>query len=130
MDQTQPWPIDTKHGLDLTKVTVADLNRPMTAENVSFMECQKMNYDPKQFSSELIKSLKSRKIEKKNPGLAQETRIESEQQIRTEEEVLAELIVSDVHIHASMMDPKGQLISECLLSVIDFPKNQFDKFLP
>ena len=27
MDQTQPWPIDTKHGLDLTKVTVADLNR-------------------------------------------------------------------------------------------------------
>ena len=27
VDQTQPWPIDTKHGLDLTKVTVADLNR-------------------------------------------------------------------------------------------------------
>ena len=26
VDQTQ-WPIDTKHGLDLTKVTVADLNR-------------------------------------------------------------------------------------------------------
>ena len=27
---------------------------------------------------------------------------------------------------------KGQLISECLLGVIDFPKNQrkFDKFLP
>ena len=27
---------------------------------------------------------------------------------------------------------KGQLISECLLSVIDFPKKQqkFDKFLP
>ena len=129
MDQTQPWPIDTKHGLDLTKVTVADLNRPMTAENVSFMECQKMNYDPKQFSSELIKSLKSRKIEKKNPGLAQETTIESEQQIRTEEEVLAELIVPVhqcpvVDIHASMMNPTGQIISEGNFGVFKFPKKQ------
>ena len=110
VDQTQPWPIDTKHGLDLTKVTVADLNRPMTAENVIFMECQKMNYDPKQFSSELVKSLKSRKIKKENPGPAQETRIESEWQIEPEEEVLVELIVPDVNIHASMMGPKGQLI--------------------
>ena len=64
------------------------------------------------------------------PGPGQETRIESEWQIEPEEEVLAELIVSDIDIHASLMDPKGQLISECLLSVIDFPKNQFDKFLP
>ena len=74
----------------------------MTAENVIFMECQKMNYDPKQFSSELVKSLKSRKIKKENPGPAQETRIESEErQIGTEEEVLAELIVPVVNIHAS-----------------------------
>ena len=124
VDQTQPWPIDTKHGLDLTKVTVADLNKPMTAENVIFMECQKMNYDPKQFNSELVKSLKSRKTQKENPGPAQETRIEYECQIGTEEEVLAELIVPDVNITASMMDPKGQLISECLLGVIDFPKKQ------
>ena len=27
VDQTQPWPIDTKHGFDLAKVTVADLSR-------------------------------------------------------------------------------------------------------
>ena len=81
----------------------------MTVENVIFMECQKMNYDPKQFSSELVHSLESRKIKKENPGPAQETRIESEWQIGTEE-VLEELIVPDVNIHASMMDPKGQLI--------------------
>jgi len=112
VDQTQPWPIDTKHGLDLTKVTVADLNRPMTAENVIFMECQKMNYDAKQFSSELVKSLKSRKIKKENPTPLeeQETRIESEWQIGPNEEILAELIVPVhvcpvVNIHASMMDP-------------------------
>ena len=110
VDQTHPWPIDTKHGLDLTKVTVADLNRPMTAENVIFMECQKMNYDPKQFSSELVKALKSRKTKKENPGPAQETRIESERQIGTEEEVLEERIVPDVNIHASLMGPKVQLI--------------------
>ena len=32
----------------------------------------------------------------------------------------------------SVIPGKGQLISECLLGVIDFPKNQrkFDKFLP
>ena len=31
-----------------------------------------------------------------------------------------------------IVDTKGQLISECLLGGIDFPKNQrkFDKFLP
>ena len=27
VDQAQPWPVDTKHGVDLTKVTVADLSR-------------------------------------------------------------------------------------------------------
>ena len=112
VDQTQPWPIDTKHGLDLLKVTVADMNKPMTVENVIFMECQKMNYDPKQFSSELVKSLKSRKIKKENPGLAQKTRIESERQIGTKEEVLDKLIVPDVNIHASMMNQKGTFLSE------------------
>ena len=69
-----------------------------------------MNYNPKQFSYELVKSLKSRKI--KNPGLAQETRIESEQQIGSEKEVLEESIVPVINIHAPMMDPKGQLISK------------------
>ena len=117
VDQTQPWPIDTKHGLDLTKVTVADLNRPMTAENIIFMECQKMNYNPKQFSYELVKSLKSRKLKKENPGAAQETRNEFERQVGTEK-VLEELIVPDGNIHASMMDPKGQLISKCPFGVI------------
>ena len=80
----------------------------MTAENVIFMECQKMNYDPKQFSSELVKSLKSRKIKKENPTPVQETRIESEWQIGTNEEILEELNVPVVNIHASMMDGKGQ----------------------
>ena len=138
VDQTHPWPIDTKHGLDLTKVTVADLNRPMTAENVIFMECQKMNYDPKQFSSELVKALKSRKTKKENPGPAQETRIESEWQIEPEEEVLAELIVPVhqcpvVNIHASVMNPTGQIISEGNFGVFKSPKKQtknFEGFLP
>ena len=82
----------------------------MTAENVIFMECQKMNYDAKQFSSELVKSLKSRKIKKENPTPLeeQETRIESEWQIGPNEEILAELIVPVhvcpvVNIHASMV---------------------------
>ena len=101
----------------------------MTAENVIFMECQKMNNDPKQFSSELIKSLKSRKIKKENPGPAQVTRIESEWQIEPEEEVLAELIVPVhqcpiVNIHASMMNPTGQLISEENFGVFKLPKKQ------
>ena len=102
------------------------------------MECQKMNYDPKQFSSELVKSLKSRKIKKENPGPAQETRIESEWQIEPEEEVLAELIVPVhqcpvVDIHASMMNPTGQIISEGNFGVFKFPKKQakfFRMFLP
>ena len=89
----------------------------MTAENVIFMECQKMNYDPKQFSFELVKSLKSRKLKKENPGAAQETRNEFERQVGTEK-VLEELIVPDGNIHASMMDPKGQLISKCPFGVI------------
>ena len=101
----------------------------MTAENVIFMECQKMNNDPKQFSSELIKSLKSRKIKKDNPGPAQVTRIESEWQIEPEEEVLAELIVTVhqcpiVNNHASMMNPTGQLISEENFGVFKLPKKQ------
>ena len=101
----------------------------MTAENVIFMECQKMNYDPKQFSSELVKALKSRKTKKENPGPAQETRIESEWQIGTEEEVLAELIVPVhqcpvVNIHASMMNPTGQITSEGNLCVFKSPKKQ------
>ena len=109
----------------------------MTAENVIFMECQKMNCDPKQFSSELVKSLKSRKIKKENPGPAQETRIESEWKIEPEE-VLAELIVPVhqcpvVNIHASMMNPTGQIISEGNFGVFKFPKKQanfFRIFLP
>ena len=81
----------------------------MTEENVIFMECQKMNYSAKQFSSELVKSLKSRKITSLLEE--QETRIESEWQIGPNEEILAELIVPVVNIHASMMDANGQLIS-------------------
>ena len=109
--------------------TLFYFDRPMTAENVIFMECQKMNNDPKQFSSELIKSLKSRKIKKENPGPAQVTRIESEWQIEPEEEVLAELIVPVhqcpiVNIHASMMNPTGQLISEENFGVFKLPKKQ------
>ena len=97
-----------------------------------------MNYDPKQFSSELVKSLKSRKIKKENPGPAQETRIESEWQIEPEEEVLAELIVPVhqcpvVDIHASMMNPTGQIISEENFGILKSSKKQtnfFERFLP
>ena len=109
--------------------TLYYFDRSMTAENVIFMECQKMNCDPKQFSSELVKSLKSRKIKKENPGPAQETRIESEWKIEPEEEVLAELIVPVhqcpvVNIHASMMNPTGQIISEGKLCLQISQKNK------
>ena len=100
----------------------------MTPENVIFMECQKMNYDAKQFNSELVNSLKSRKIKKENPTPAQETRIESEWQIGANEEILEELIVPVVNIHASMMDTKGQIISEGHFGVFKSPKKQ-GKFL-